>query len=222
MEPEQRVFDRRPRWDVRNDFFRAAAAPETVGQELRSFTWKPGETLDQGNEGACVGFGFEGELLARPLIVRPADPEGDARSIYHDARLVDEWVGEDYEGTSVLAGAKVLVSRGHITGYRWAKTVSELALAVGYLGPAVIGVDWHTGMDQADSAGFIHVDGPVRGGHCLLVYSVAIVTRKRVVPYFGLRNSWGDPAMLKVSFDDMAKLLAEFGEACIPTGRRRV
>lgn len=225
IDPSERTFDRLPRWDVRNEQHRVRAVREIVSKPLRSFSWRIPTVLDQGNEGACVGFGMAAELAARPVIVHGVDDDY-ARGIYYDARKIDEWVGEDYSGTSVLAGAKVLQQRGHITEYRWARTVDELALAIGYAGPAVIGVDWHTGMDNVDAEGFIHASGPVRGGHCVVVPSVAVVTKKRTRPYFELQNSWGPSwgvnGRAKIAFDDMAKLLAEFGEACIPMGRTKV
>jgi hypothetical protein len=62
---------------------------------------------DQGNEGACVGFGISrlASFLNSKLY--------DARWLYHEAQKVDEWPGEDYEGTSVRAGLDVLRTRGH-------------------------------------------------------------------------------------------------------------
>ena len=33
--------------------------------------------------------------------------------LYHEAQKVDEWPGEDYDGTSVRAGLDILRKRGH-------------------------------------------------------------------------------------------------------------
>lgn len=65
------------------------------------------EFYDQGAEGACVGFGISrmASLLNRKRY--------DARWLYHEAQKVDEWPGEDYDGTSVRAGLDVLRTRGH-------------------------------------------------------------------------------------------------------------
>src|SRR5688572_15007850 len=86
-------------------------------KQPRSYSWRGNVVLDQGSEGACVGFAWAHELNARPVVVPDIDA-ADARSIYTDARKMDEWPGEDYEGTSVLAGAKVVQAAGHITEYR--------------------------------------------------------------------------------------------------------
>jgi hypothetical protein len=97
--------------------------------------------MDQGQEGACVGFGWTRCMM---LLNRK---RYDARWLYHEAQKVDEWVGEDYEGTSVRAGADVLRARGHcrvragrsypeaqvdgIAANRWAHSVDEVLHALG-------------------------------------------------------------------------------------------
>jgi hypothetical protein len=37
----------------------------------------------------------------------------DAGWLYHEAQRIDEWPGEDYDGTSVRAGMDVLRTEGH-------------------------------------------------------------------------------------------------------------
>jgi hypothetical protein len=98
------------------------------------------EFYDQGSEGACVGFGCSRmmSLLNRKKY--------DAQWLYHKAKMVDEWPGESYEGTSVRAALSVLKDFGHcrggrtrschvspaegISAYRWAKTVDEVHAGV--------------------------------------------------------------------------------------------
>jgi len=85
---------------------------------------------DQGQEGACVGFGT---ARAQSLLNRT---RYDAFWTYNEAKKIDEWPGEDYDGTSVRAGFEVertlglkrarsgLVVQGDgIAAYRWATTV---------------------------------------------------------------------------------------------------
>lgn len=180
--------------------------------------------LDQGYEGACVGFGFGHEAIAEPNPNRWITNE-DARNNYYEAQKNDEWEGGAYpgaepfyDGTSVLAGAKVYQKKGFFKEYNWAYTIDELILAVGYEGPAVIGVDWHYGMMDTDIDGFIHATGGVAGGHCTLINDVYPQWG-----YFGIWNSWGkywgENGAAKISFDDMAFLLENEGEACIPKNR---
>lgn len=187
---------------------------------MQSYTWRCEPRLDQGDEGACVGFGWEHEKAARPVIVASASTEG-ARATYHEAQTVDEWPGEDYDGTSVLAGAKVVKAHGFMQEYRWALTLEDLMLTIGNYGPVVLGVNWYSGMFNPDDKGYIHVSGWLAGGHCILANGVNLKGR-----YFRLHNSWGPTWGVNgecfISFEDVERLLAEQGEACVPIRRRSV
>jgi hypothetical protein len=223
-----RRLDRIPQWDQNNNKYpvRPLLTLQQVRQP-RSYTWRAGIVLDQGSEGACVGFSWAHELAARPRVV--ADVNADlARNIYFEAQMVDPWPGGSYpgadpvyEGSSVLAGAKVLQGRGHFLEYRWATTLTELIGALGYEGPVVLGINWWTGMFTPDATGFLHPTGMIEGGHAILANGVSVKGK-----YVRLHNSWGagwgDNGEAKVSFDDMEKLLAENGEACVPVRRLKV
>jgi len=205
-----------PQFDERSRQFGIRAAIEA--KHPRSYTWSCAPRLDQGSEGACVGFAWAHELAARPAVV-PAT-EGLARSIYHEAQRIDEWAGEDYEGTSVLAGAKATMARGHLKEYRWAFGLADLVLAVGYAGPAVLGTWWHEGMFDAGECGWLHVTGDRAGGHAYLVNGVSVPDRT-----FTVHNSWGPTwgtaGEAKIGWDDMERLLHDGGEACVPIARVR-
>lgn len=190
----------------------------------RSYTWSCGKHLDQKSEGACVGFCFTHELIARPSVVTGVD-EKFARDVYFESQKIDEWPGGAYpgakpfyEGTSVLAGVKTVQKLGYIKEYRWAFGLDDLIMAVGYKGPAVIGVDWYEGMLDSDDQGFIRPTGEFVGGHCTLVKGVNVTKR-----YFIIHNSWGDDwgvgGDCYITFEDMDYLLRSGGEACIPLSR---
>jgi hypothetical protein len=95
------------------------------------------EFYDQGQEGACVGYGCSRmmSLLNRKRY--------DAQWLYHEAQLADEYSDTPPgEGTSVRAGLGILQAKGHvvsragkdlpvslaegIAAYRWATTVDEV------------------------------------------------------------------------------------------------
>jgi len=71
--------------------------------------------LDQGQEGACTGFGLAAVInYIRWLRSAPAGGEPQmqseelvsARMLYHLARFYDEWPGEDYDGSSCRGALK--------------------------------------------------------------------------------------------------------------------
>jgi hypothetical protein len=215
-------LDRRVSFDERSRSYpiRALLAPEQIAKP-RGYTWRVYTHLDQGQEGACVGFAWAQELAARPAVVAGVTNEV-AEALYRQARYLDEWPGEDYDGTSVIAGAKAVTGNGYMPEYRWAFGLQDLILAIGYKGPAVLGINWYTGMFDPDSDGLLHVTGQIEGGHAILADSVNV--KKRLI---GLWNSWGpdwspiNGAQAYVGFDDMQRLLDEQGEACVPVQRVR-
>jgi hypothetical protein len=191
----------------------------------RSYTWSCGEHLDQGAEGACVGFSLTHELIARPKVVTGVDAKFAREQIYWEAQRIDPWEGGSYpgaapvyEGTSVLAGIKVLRALGYIKEYRWCFGLDDLVMAVGYKGPAILGVAWYDGMFDPHSCGHLHVTGSRIGGHAIMCKGVSVKNRT-----FTLHNSWG-PAWgnggdALISWDEMERLLHESGEAVIPLSR---
>jgi len=218
--PRTRVFDRRVSFDERSRNFpiRAALAPTA---KHRSYTWAPGPTLDQGQQGACVGFAWAHELAARPAVIDRVTAEFARTKIYLEAQKIDQWPGEDYEGTSVIAAAKIIQQLGAMNEYRWAFGLEDLRLAVGNHGPAVLGINWYEGMEETTN-GWIKVTGSNLGGHSVLCFGV-----NHNEKYFKIQNSWGpawgiNGGLCRISFDDMDRLLHEDGEACIPTARKRV
>ncbi len=173
----------------------------------------------------CVGFGVTHELMFYPVPVRRVDATFAREKIYWVAQEGDPWPGGSYpgaspayEGTSVLYGVKAAADLGYYKEYRWATSENELALGVGYLGPAIIGVDWYEGMFEPDSKGFIRPTGEKMGGHCCLIIGINIRSGHYVI-----RNSWGptwgDNGNCKISREDMSKLIRDNGEACIISQR---
>lgn len=218
-------LDRVPRFDERSRAF-PIITPTISAKRPRSYTWSCDKHLDQGREGACVGFGVTHELIARPVRVKGIDASYAKEKIYWPAQMNDPWPGGSYpgavpfyEGTNVLDGVKVAQKLGWFEEYRWSFGLDELILGTGYNGPAVLGINWYEGMYQPDSNGFIHATGKQVGGHCILCKGVN-VTKK----YFKLHNSWGTDWGIGgdclISFADMERLLDEQGEAAFFIGRK--
>lgn len=197
------------------------------GKKPRSYTWRCDEHFDQGSEGACVGFSCTHELVARPKVIRHLSPAFARERIYWEAQKIDPWEGGSYpgaspvyEGTSVLCGIKMLKKLGYIESYRWAFSLDDVVMAVGYCGPVVLGVAWYDGMFEPHSCGYLHVEGDVAGGHAILCKGVDVKART-----FTLHNSWGSAwgngGDALIHWDEMDRLLHEEGEAVVPMGRKK-
>jgi len=224
---EDQHLDRIPNFDARSRNFKVIDTILTT-KKPRAYTWSCKEHLDQGAEGACVGFGITHELIARPAVAKGLDAKYAKEQIYWQAQREDPWPGGSYpgaspfyEGTNVLNGLKVAQKLGWFDSYYWSFGLDELILGVGYSGPATLGINWYNGMYNTDTKGFIHATGKVVGGHCILCKGVNIKGK-----YFVLHNSWGKDwgvgGDCKISFDDMEKLLYEEGESAFPVGRHVV
>lgn len=201
---------------------------------MRSYTWRVAQVLDQRSNGACVGFAWAHELIARPLEVAGITESFATKRVYHAAQIIDRWPGGEYPGarplmagTSVLAGARAIKALGYISQYRWAQSVTDLASAVGFLGPAVLGTRLYSGMRDPDDAGFMHPEGTRLGGHALLVTGVRIRPLGAEQPdpdlsNFLIQNSWGPQwgkgGTARITFNDMAELVPN-AEVCIPVKR---
>lgn len=194
----------------------------------RSYTWSCATHLDQGNEGACVGFSMAHELIAKPVVIAGINAKFARENIYWQAQRNDQWPGGEYpggspkyEGTSVLAGIQTLQKLGYVTEYRWAFGLDDLVLAVGRKGPAVLGINWYEGMFDVQKDGYVRVSGNIAGGHAILCKGVNIPKK-----YFTLHNSWGPSwgvnGDAKISWADMDKLLKDSGEAVIPLSRKAI
>lgn len=225
---EDRRLDRIAAFDRRSLDFPVTASLNADQQQLVSKTWSaPAGTpvLDQGKEGACVGFGVTNELLFYPVAVKGLDAAFAREKIYWVAQEDDPWPGGSYpqaspvyEGTSVLYGVKAAADLGYYKTYSWATVEKEMALGVGHLGPAIIGIDWYEGMFQPNSDGFIRPSGDKAGGHCILVKAVNVKAGYYVV-HNSWGPSWGNKGDAKIKRTDMAKLIADNGECCIITER---
>lgn len=239
-----RTFDRLVSFDPKSKRFGIAALVEA--KPVRGKTWyypgapyKTRQNTDQGQEGACPGFGWTNELIATPKAWKFKTHEQANKfareKIYWEAQKVDEWPGgaypgaaPQYEGSSVLAAAKVVQSLGYMDEYRWAFNVDEAMLAVAHEGPVVVGTVWTDDMEPRPSGLLEGTSGNERGGHCYLIRGVILKPKLRgeklTEPVFLITNSWGDgwgkggDAYIRVA--DFEKLMAKQGEVCVPVRRR--
>lgn len=172
---------------------------------------------DQGTTSKCVAFAWAHWYEDGPITHRGKPPVADPHAIYALAQDLDEWPGDDYEGTSVRGGAKAMRQLGFISEYRWTKSLDVLIHEVLERGPVVVGTAWWSDMCEPDKSGLIRATGEVLGGHAYVINGVNTKTR-----LFRIKNSWeptwGQAGMAYVPFDDMAMLVEDMdGEVCRAT-----
>lgn len=232
------ILDARPSEDPRNQFYLYPVSASAASSPRERKLYKPGPILDQGREGACVGFACTNELLSSPVRAkkRVQSHQGDrfAQRTYRTARrLYDPWEGEDYEGTSLEAGAKVLQKKfGFVDGYEWVYSAEAVIQALLTDGPVVMCVPWFYDMYWADD-GEVKIGGNNVGFHAILINGYH--PSRNGVESLRWFNSWGPGygvnGMAWVSVADFAEHLcdpnagsgelATGGQGLVFTGRKR-
>jgi len=135
-----RKFDARPdRFDFRDLPYRArlVSLPPAYPSDQLIERWfsvyrNADMVLDQGQEGSCTGFGLAAVVnylqweLANTDPIAADDPKAaraiarrSARMLYQNARLYDEWKGEDYEGSSCRGAMKGFHKHGVCAEKLW-------------------------------------------------------------------------------------------------------
>jgi hypothetical protein len=173
---------------------------------------------NQGNTSECVGYAWTHWLEDGPIL-QPSSPQPivNPTIIYTEAQKIDEWPGENYNGTSIRAGAKILQSQGFIQNYLWAYDLRTLVNTVLNIGPVVAGTHWYAGMFTPNSrTGMMSLKGRLAGGHAYIINGVD--TKKQ---FFRIKNSWGKRWGIQgralISFKDMQTLIRLRGEICLAT-----
>lgn len=207
-----------PKFDDRSKLF--SVAPYVGDKVPISKEWNSHYIqLNQGNLSACVGFSHAHYISSDPNPVSGMTNEIGIQ-IYKLAQTLDDWPGENYEGTSVLSGVKAAQQMFPelMESYHWAFNLENMILSIGYIGPVLLGVNWYSSMYSVGSTGFISIGGANVGGHAIEAVAVNVEQK-----WFRLKNSWGSEwgsnGYCRVSFNDMRRLLAENGECLVPTGK---
>lgn len=218
-------LDRLPEFDEKSRRFAVAhKAPTIIGQRPLSKNWTVDVWLDQGSEGACTGFSRAHELAATPNPWRHLTDD-DAKRIYHRARQLDEWPGEDYDGSSVLAACKAAVEYGYLKQYIWAFTLEEFLLGLSYKGPAVTGCNWHEDMYAPNDAGYISPTGNIVGGHAILIRGQKLIPggdgpfgidmdNSYIVFWNSWGQGWGDKGTGKMTMRNWDALRRAGADVC--------
>lgn len=211
-------FGRLPAIDHRDRRFALPSKAQYTPTRANRY-WYTGPVLNQGDTSQCVAYAGEGLLMAGPVTNKPYQTPFE---LYRACQQVDEWPGDDYDGTSVRALMKVFKDVGLISEYNWAADIQSMIEHVLEVGPMVMGTDWYSGMLSVDIRGFVHAEGSLEGGHAYLLPGINL--RKRCpdgsLGAFRIQNSWdtdwGQKGRAWLSFTDADKLLRAWGEAATP------
>jgi hypothetical protein len=169
---------------------------------------------NQGNTPQCVGYSWAHWIEDGPIKHGGIAPIVNPTLIYREAQKLDEWYGENYDGTSVRGGAKYLKNTGKISSYLWTYDLNVLINTLLTRGPVVVGTNWYYGMFFPNRNGLIKVSGRIAGGHAYVLNGVDTKTK-----LFRIKNSWGRSwgknGFAFISFSDMQRLIKENGEICL-------
>jgi C1A family cysteine protease len=191
--------------------------------------WFSPGVLDQGATSQCVAYSGLKWLTSHPLVNKPAFVPV---WLYKEAQKVDEWPGEDYDGTSVRALFKVLKREGYVSEYRWAFDLETVVNHVLTTGPLVMGTAWDAELSNPDASNYIEPGARIENsqeGHAWLIIGA---NRKRLNPNSTERGAvrminswgagWGDKGRAWMSFKSLAQLIEIDGEAAAAIEAKKV
>jgi hypothetical protein len=172
--------------------------------------WPAKSVLNQGLYPECGGFSWAHWGICAPVEQKWTNAMG--RSIYRECKKLDGSPNED--GTTLRAGAKVMLTRGRIQRYFWAGDVDEALEYVSRYGPVVFGSVWTASMCRPSFfSATIKATGKVVGGHAYLVCGVQWSrNRARIHQSWGI--DWGDDGECWISIPDLRAVYKDGGEAC--------
>jgi hypothetical protein len=107
--------------DFRDHMFEATLVEVPPQISLSEYRKLRVPILDQGQEGACTGFGLAtvANYLLLKRRVMPDQEQVSPRMLYEMAKRYDEWVGENYEGSSARGAMKGWYKHGACSWEVW-------------------------------------------------------------------------------------------------------
>lgn len=211
----ERKLTWRPRFDDKSRKYGICQTLPIMQLSRKSMQWSCHVYFDQYEEPSCTGFAMTHGVMAEPFQNTKLTPT-HARYLYQKAKELDQWPGEDYDGSSVLGVAAAAKELKLIESYHWCFNEYEICTAIGYHGPVVFGSQWYDGMIEPDENGIIRATGKQLGGHAYLLTSYdAALEMYRVHNSWGI--SWGKMGDAFISSKDVNTLMREGAEACVIT-----
>lgn len=192
---------------------------------IRTVTWaRMIAILDQGNLGSCTGNAMTGGLGTTPVYEalpasHPTLNEAEAVKLYSAATSLDSYPGSyppDDTGSDGLSVCKAAQQAGMLSGYTHCFDLNT-ALAALSAGPVLFGINWYDSFDSPASSGLVAIspNASVRGGHEIVARGLDTDT-KLIYLDNSWGTGWGNEGSFSMSWDTMARLLGEDGDATVP------
>lgn len=203
--------DRVPLYDETSRKYQMRAVLEDLKKRgiARRASWRPSKPgLDQGPDGACVGFSGASGLNASPRRAKPSWDALQAKALYWETQRKDPWEGGSYpgassfyEGTALLTCMQVLLARGHISGFRWIGAGSQtpgddLVDTLELYSGVQLGVPWFGSMFNTRPSGLLDVEPETPDGyHAIwtLCHRNAVIKGEgsKKIDHCVLQQTWG-------------------------------
>lgn len=201
--------------DPRNLDYPTRGVLHTEDAPIVEKVWRRGGAYDQGQTPQCVAYTAKGMLNTAPFSA--AEPyyrrsKYDPSTFYAGAQRMDEWPGEDYDGTSGRGVLRYLMSIGIITEYRWCFGLTDLLQTLSHHGPVSVGAWWKSGMWQPDSNGLVRYQGSRDGGHQF--EAIGVHPKVEEVEFMNTWSErWGLRGRFRMKFDQVDLMLADDADA---------
>ncbi len=214
--PTEHGLGRVPFHDPRDGqhLMRASLAADPQAMELArgtQKTWTVPFILDQGQTPKCTAFTGRQWINTTPMATIKSGPSTD--TIYAEAQARDGIPGP-HDGSNGHGVLKYFQEIGIAGEYLWAGSIMDIVNWVLARGSVWVGSVWHQQMFYPDARHFVHLGGPVVGGHEYLIHKVSVTER-----VFRCPNSWGenwqgsDRGFFNITWDDLDLLLSDWGDA---------
>ena len=202
--------------DPRNRNFPTRGALHAADAPLVEKVWRRAEAYDQGQTPMCVAYTAKGMLNTTPFSAAQSYYRRSRYSFeafYHGAQEMDDWPGNDYDGTSGRGVLRYLQSVGIISEYRWAFGIDDALQTLSHHGPLSVGAWWRAGMWEPDpTTHLIQYEGSQVGGHQFEVFGIhPDVEEVECMNSWG--RHWGDRGRFRMKFDQFEALLNDDADA---------